>query len=73
MEKMEYKIPKDLIDNFIKEALQSRDNNGQVESLALVAGLLDGNQLIAKDLVFPKQKGTSFDVEDLGKQSRTNL
>ena len=66
---MEYKIPKDLIDNFIKEALQSRDDNGQVESLALVAGFLDGNQLTAKDLIFPKQKGTSFDVEDLGKQS----
>ena len=62
-----YKIPKDLIDSFIKEALKNKGTNGHIECLALVAGQWNGNQLIAKDLIFPKQRGTSTSVEDLGK------
>ena len=62
-----YKIPKDLIDSFIKEALKNKGKNGHIESLALVVGHWHGNQLIARDLIFPKQRGTSSSVEDLGK------
>ena len=64
-----YKIPKDLIDSFIKDALKNKGKNGHIESLALVVGHRNGNQLIAKDLIFPKQRGTSSSVEDLGKYS----
>ena len=67
MARITYKIPKDLIDGFIKEALKNTDRNGHIESLALVAGYWNGNELIAKDLIFPKQRGTSSSVEDLGK------
>lgn len=62
-----YKVPKDLIDDFTKEALKNKDKDGYVETLALVTGYLSGTQLIAKDLIFPKQKGTSTSVENLGK------
>ena len=64
-----YKVPKDLIDDFTTEALKNKDRHGHVESLALVAGHWNGNQLIANDLIFPKQRGTSNSVEDLGKYS----
>ena len=62
-----YKIPKDLIDSFVKEALKNKNTNDHIETLALVVGYRSGNQLVAKDLIFPKQKGTSTSVEDLGK------
>ena len=67
MATIKYEIPKELIDYFTKEALKNKDGKGHVETLALVAGHLNGNQLVAKDLIFPKQNGTSSSVENLGK------
>ena len=67
MARITYKIPKEIITNFTKEALKNKDGNNHVETLALVAGHLIGDQLIAKDLIYPKQKGTSTSVENLGK------
>ena len=67
MEKVTYKISKQLIDAFTKEALKNRNKSGHNETLALIAGVWQEGELIAKDLIFPKQNGTSSDVEDLGK------
>ena len=67
MSKIRYKIPRELLDSFITRALVNTDENGHLETLALVAGHWDGKNLVANDLIFPKQKGTSTEIEDLGK------
>ena len=66
MKDIAYKIPKGLIQAFETEALKNRSKNGHIETLALVAGTFSEGALVAKDLIFPNQKGTSSDVEDLG-------
>lgn len=61
-----YKIPHSLIEEFGKVALDNKYGDKHIETLALVTGVWSQGNLIAKDLIFPKQRGTSFDVEDLG-------
>ena len=47
-------------------ALLNKKDKNHIETLALIAGVWSGRHLIAKDLIFPKQNGSSSDVEDLG-------
>ena len=67
---VKYKIPKGLLEKFATEAKQNRSHKGDHrETLAFVAGCWgeQENEIIAKEVIFPKQKGTSSNVEDLGK------
>ena len=61
-----YKIPYQMIEEFGRVSLLNKKNGSHVETLALIAGFWSGRQLIAKDLIFPKQNGSTSDVEDLG-------
>ena len=47
--------------------LKNKTTNGHIETLALITGCWNGSTLIAKDVIFPKQTGTSMEVEDRGK------
>ena len=66
-----YKIPSSIIEKFGKVALENKYLNRHIETLALITGVWSGNEIIAKDLIFPKQRGSSTDVEDLGKTLQT--
>ena len=61
-----YEIPYQMIEAFGKVALLNKKDKNHIETLALIAGVWSGRHLIAKDLIFPKQNGSSSDVEDLG-------
>ena len=63
---IKYIICEEIIKIFCKEALKNKSSNGHIETLALVTGYWDGTSLIADGLIFPKQSGTSTEVEDLG-------
>ena len=65
--KILYKIPNDIIKEFGKLALENKSLNGHIETLALITGFWSGNDIIAKELIFPKQRGSPIAVEDLGK------
>ena len=68
MSGLNYKIPEKLIYQFASEAKENwSEIEGHCETLAVLTGHWSGNNLIAHDLVFPKQKGSTSDVEDLGK------
>ena len=63
--------PQNVIDEFIKKAKDHKDDKGvPKELLAFVAGYKDGDVLIGTELIFPKQSGTSFKVDDEGKYIR---
>ncbi len=67
---VKYKIPKGLLEKFATEAKQNRCYKGDHrETLAFVTGCWreQENDIIAKEVIFPKQRGTSSNVEDLGK------
>ena len=62
-----FKIPCGFLEYFSSEAMKNQNQNGNWnETLALVTGYWDQNALVAQDLIFPKQRGTLTDVEDLG-------
>ena len=67
--KILYKIPNGIIQEFGRLALENRSINGHIETLALITGVQSGNDIIAKELIFPRQKGSPIAVEDLGKYS----
>ena len=56
-------IPESIISEFVE--VSSR--NYSIETLALLIGYCDGNDIIPTELVFPKQNGTATKVDDLGK------
>ena len=64
-----YKIPNKIIEEFAKVALENKCHGAHIETLALVTGVWCGKVLIAKELIFPRQKGSVTDVEDLGNSS----
>ena len=60
--------PENVIDEFTKKARNYKDDRGvPKELLAFVVGYKDGDVLIGTELIFPKQSGTSFKVDDQGK------
>ena len=60
--------PENVIDEFTKKARNHKDDKGvPKELIAFVAGYKDGDVLIGTELIFPKQSGTSFKVDDEGK------
>ena len=61
-----YKIPYQIIEEFEKVSLLNKKAGSHIETLALITGVWSGRHFIAKDLIFPKQNGSSSDVEDLG-------
>ena len=63
-----YFVSKNLICEFANVALSNFDEHGNhVETLALLIGFENCNGFYSTELIFPTQKGTSFDVEDTGK------
>ena len=61
--------PRDMIEEFVKVAISEVYSSGKIECLAYVAGYKDKNNLIGTHLIFPRQLGTSWKVEDLGNYS----
>ena len=63
-----YIIADDLLSQFTKVAVTNVSNHdGQhVETLSLLLGYSDNDNLIATDLVFPKQNGQAHKVDDEG-------
>ena len=67
---VKYKISNSLLEKFATEAKQNISQKGDHrETLAFVTGCWEEqeNEIIAKEVIFPKQRGTSTEVEDLGK------
>ena len=65
---MEYQIPSQILHYFGSECLRNLGTDGQhVETLAVALGHKKDNQILIEELIFPKQSGSSFNVEDLGK------
>ena len=67
---VKYRIPNGLLEKFATEAKQNRTDKGDHrETLAFITGCWNEqeNEIIAKEIIFPKQRGTSTEVEDLGK------
>ena len=63
-----YNIPHKFIEEFISRAgANVDDSNEHLETLAVLSGEISGNEITAKELIFPSQRGTACDVEDLGK------
>ena len=63
-----YQISKNLIEFFAKEALKNVSGINQLnETLAYIVGHKNENHVVADEIIFPKQRGSSSDVEDLGK------
>ena len=77
MQEMEinYSVPRDLLEKFAVEAQQNKciNGGGHNETLAFVTGHWLQNKIVAQDLIFPKQRGSSTEVEDLGKNYQTMI
>ena len=77
---MKYKIPHAVLTTFVEHAANNfgakagrSTNNGDggnhIETMAFLIGHKDGDDaIIATEIIFPLQFGTSDHVEDLGKQ-----
>ena len=63
-----YIIGDDLLSQFTKVAVKNTSiQDGQhVETLAFLLGYLDNDNLIATDIIFPKQHGQAHKVDDEG-------
>ena len=70
-----YSVPRDLLEKFAVEAQQNKcvNGGGHKETLAFITGHWLQNKLFAQDLIFPKQRGSSTEVEDLGKNYQTMI
>ena len=64
-----YIIADDLISQFMKIAGKniSIQDGQHVETLAFLLGYSENDNMIATDLIFPKQDGQAHKVDDLGK------
>ena len=63
---MKFYFPKLLLEFFEHEALKSRDDLGQIETLALAIGTKVDDSVEISELIFPSQEGKSDFVEDKG-------
>ena len=82
---MRYKIPHTVLTTFLEHAVNNfaaNDNAGSshlphhgyhIETLAFLVGIQDGEEILATEIIFPKQFGTSGHVEDLGKYTIYNF
>ena len=61
------KIPESIVSEFVEVSSKnfSRDS-GHIETLAFLVGYKNDNDVIATELIFPKQLGTPTKVDDLG-------
>ena len=63
-----YKIHTQLLYNFVIESLKNRSLDGNLETLAYVSGHIQNGVVISHDLVYPRQRGSVSNVDDLGKR-----
>ena len=61
-----YKIPSLMLELFSKEALKNKCGTSHLETLALVVGKKEGDEIIATELVFPDQTCHLTTVDDKG-------
>ena len=62
-----YIIGDDLLSKFMKVAAKNTSTDGQhLETLAFLLGYSESDNLIATDLIFPKQHGQAHKVDDQG-------
>ena len=61
-----YKIPSLMLELFSKEALKNVWGTSHLETLALVVGKKEGDEIIATELIFPHQTCQVNTVEDKG-------
>ena len=62
------KIPEFIISKFVQLSSKNYlEECGHVETLAFIIGYEKDDEVIATEIVFPKQHGTPDKVEDLGK------
>ena len=64
----EFILPRDLIGKFVDVARSNKKNYRHIETLAYVAGYIEGTTIYGTHLVFPEQYGTSTKVDDNGKK-----
>ena len=69
---MRYKIPHLVLTTFLERAANNfggsqRKGHDHVETLSLLVGKKDGEEITATEIIFPEQFGTPDYVEDLGK------
>ena len=64
-----YKIPEIFLEEFLKIAKNnlSSNDNGLIETLAYLIGYDEGGEVLATELIFPKQNGSPSLVLDEGK------
>ena len=62
-----FKIPGSIIRQFVEMSSKNISTDcGHIETLAFLIGYEIDNEVIATELVFPKQDGTPIKVDDLG-------
>ena len=61
-----YRIPSLMLEQFSKEALKNVYARSHLETLALVVGKKEGNEIIATELIFPAQDCQFNSVNDKG-------
>ena len=61
-----YKIPSLMLELFSKEALKNVWGTSHLETLALVVGKKEGDEIIATELIFPEQNCQFNLVDDKG-------
>ena len=62
-----YKVHTQLLYNFLIEALKNKSLDGNLETLAYITGHIQNGVIVSHDLVYPKQRGSVSNVDDLGK------
>ena len=61
------KIPELVVSKFVEVSSKNfLEDSGHIETLAFIIGYEKDGEVIATELVFPKQNGTPDKVEDLG-------
>ena len=67
--KFKYKIPESAIKCFTEYATKNKSpiDHEHIETLAFLVGYKENTEIIATDLIFPKQRGEIHLVEDYGK------
>ena len=68
---MKYILPQRVLTSFLSHAVNNfateDSKKKHVESLALIFGKKNGDELSAIHIIYPKQHGTKDFVEDIGK------
>ena len=69
-----YKIPENFLEEFIEVAKNnlSPKDNGLIETLAYLIGYEENGEVLATELIFPKQNGSPSLVLDEGKCTQSS-